>query len=203
MHWFLPFFTMTPVPKLGTSAMFVATVPVDDHHNMQWQMYRSSGGLQPPFGRQGAANVSLPNTTDWLGRFRSPVDPSTDFGLDREIQAKKPPILQGWTGLKDVNTQDEAMKWGQGYHNGNIVDRSIEHLGTTDAHIIRVRRRMLEAAKALRDEGTVPPGVDNAEAYKMRSGWVVLPNDVDWWEGSRGLREAFRKEVVAEATPAS
>jgi hypothetical protein len=89
------------------------------------------------------------------------------------------------------------MKWSQGRANdGGIVRRDREHLGTTDAAIIRVRRLLLEAAKALRDHGTEPPCVDAPEAYRQRSGWVVLPKGVDFWEGARPLREAFKNEAV-------
>ena len=46
---------------------------------------------------------------------------------------------------------------------GHIVDRTNEHLGTSDAMIIRTRRRLINAAIALRDHGTVPPGVDDPQ----------------------------------------
>jgi hypothetical protein len=208
MHWLFPFFTMSPVPKLGTTAWWVATVPVDDFHNMQWSMRSVIGegafvqnfsGPNPSGGR-----FTLPNTSDWLGRFRNPLSEQveTDFGIDRQKQHDKPPSGSGFTGLPDVNTQDEAMKWGQGRADNNgIVRRDIEHLGTTDAMIIRVRRKLLDAAKALRDQGTTPPGVDTPVAYRLRSGWVVMPEGVDWWEASRELREGFKRQL--ETSPAS
>jgi hypothetical protein len=88
-----------------------------------------------------------------------------------------------------------AMTWSM----GPIYDRSHEHLGTTDGLIIRTRRRMINAAKALQAEGTVPPGVDNPEIYAQRSGQVVLPRNVDWWESTRELRKAFvTHEALAE-----
>jgi hypothetical protein len=74
---------------------------------------------------------------------------------------------------------------------GTIYNRSREHLGTTDQLIIRTRRRMLAAARALHEHGIVPPGVDNPELYRQRSGGVVLPRSVDWWDGSKELRKAF------------
>jgi nitrite reductase/ring-hydroxylating ferredoxin subunit len=203
MHWLFPFFTMSPVPKLGSQAVFVATIPIDDYHNMQWSMSRTVGEGVQRFGDPGAQRGNLPNTTDWLGRFRNSSDPSTDFGLDRDLQSSKKPILQGWTGLPSVNMQDEAMKWGQGRANDyGIVRRDLEHLGTTDAMIIRVRRKLLEAAKALHEHGTPPPCLETPEVYRLRSGWIKLPKNVEWYEATRELREAFRGEV-AEASPAS
>jgi phthalate 4,5-dioxygenase oxygenase subunit len=46
--------------------------------------------------------------------------------------------------------------------------------------ITRTRRRLLLAARALRDKGVAPPGVDAPEVYaRARSGECVLKGD-DW-----------------------
>jgi hypothetical protein len=58
--------------------------------------------------------------------------------------------------------------------------------------IIRVWRRLLAAAKELREHGTVPPGVDQPELYRQRSGWALVPTDADFWEYLRPQREAFQ-----------
>jgi hypothetical protein len=63
---------------------------------------------------------------------------------------------------------------------GPIMDRTREHLGTADATIIRVRRRMIEAAKAFRERGLTPPGADHPEYYRVRSCQAILPKDVSW-----------------------
>jgi hypothetical protein len=63
---------------------------------------------------------------------------------------------------------------------GRIMNRTQEHLGTADATIIRVRRRMLEAAKAFNDKGIAPPGSVNPEFYRVRSCQAILPVDTDW-----------------------
>jgi hypothetical protein len=57
--------------------------------------------------------------------------------------------------------------------------------------VIRTRRRVLNAAKALRDAGTAPPGVDEPAAYRCRSGGVVLPREADWLEATKDMRRAF------------
>jgi hypothetical protein len=83
---------------------------------------------------------------------------------------------------------------------GPIMDRGREHLGTTDALIIRTRRRMLACARALQENGEVPPGVDAPEVYHQRSGGIILPRSADWWEATRELREKFEARPI-EATP--
>jgi phenylpropionate dioxygenase-like ring-hydroxylating dioxygenase large terminal subunit len=195
MHWLWPFYTMSPTFKLGTRSEVVATVPVDDYHNMQFTFNRAIDGNGDR--RRFNGDDTLPNTTDWFGRFRNALDPSTDFGLDRELQRRKPPDGTGFTGIRGgVPPQDEAMKWSQGRAADNgIVDRSREHLGTTDSAIVRVRLHLIHAAKALREHGTMPPCVDTPAVYRQRSGWLILPGDVDYWEGARELREGFQYAV--------
>ncbi len=92
---------------------------------------------------------------------------------------------------------------------GPIYARDHEHLGTTDSMIIRTRRRWIAAAKALRDHGVVPPGVDDPTVYRQRSGECILPRNEDWWDGSRHLREVWtageigrlRRHLSAAAEP--
>ena len=74
---------------------------------------------------------------------------------------------------------------------GPIIDRTQEHLASSDAMVIRTRRRMLNAARALRDGGVVPPGVDRPEVYRHRSGGVVLPRGAGWLDATKDLRRAF------------
>ena len=74
---------------------------------------------------------------------------------------------------------------------GLVMDRSKEHLGSTDAMVIQVRRRLLNAVKAHMERGVTPSGVDDPEVYQVRSGGVFLPADADWVEATRELRKAF------------
>jgi hypothetical protein len=134
-----------------------------------------------------------PTTTDWLGRWRMKQNLSNDFEIDRELQKSG----ESYSGIRGIRQQDGAVTGSM----GPIYDRSSEHLGTTDALIIRTRRRVIAAAKALRDQGVLPPGVDEPEMYRQRSGGVILPRSVDWWEGSKDLRQAFveRPELAQAA----
>jgi len=198
MHWLFPWVTMTPVIKLGTTSNCVITVPLDDTHTMSWGM--STGRFdQPPNApaRTGARDL-LPNTKDFLGRYRlkffydTAASGDYDFQVDREVQ-KTSRTVTGYTGMPSVAVQDGAITWSQ----GAIVDRSQEALGSTDAMIIRVRRRLLTAAKELRENGTLPPGVENPSMYRQRSGWALVPTDQDFWEFLKPQREAFQHVEVA------
>ena len=76
---------------------------------------------------------------------------------------------------------------------GPITDHDFEHLAPSDQMIARTRRRLVHAARALRDKGTVPPGVDNPEVYlQARSGECVVAV-TDWREAyAEKLREVVR-----------
>jgi hypothetical protein len=96
-----------------------------------------------------------------------------DYLIDREIQRSN----QGGMGYSGIpgRGQDGAVTESM----GTIYQRDAEHLGVTDAGIIRMRRLLIRAARAHSRDGAIPPGVDNPEIYKVRSGSIVLPNGVN------------------------
>ena len=73
---------------------------------------------------------------------------------------------------------------------GLIYDRSTEHLGSSDVMVIRVRRRLTEAVRALM-QGTEPYSALHPEAYRQRSGGIFLPEDADWIQATAELRQAY------------
>jgi phthalate 4,5-dioxygenase oxygenase subunit len=82
---------------------------------------------------------------------------------------------------------------------GPIFDRGREHLGTSDAMVIQVRRRLIDAALALRDHGTLPPGADAPALYHIRSASVALPKAANWIEATKDTVRAFSGLPVAVA----
>jgi phthalate 4,5-dioxygenase len=184
-QWCFPFYTFTPPGVLGTKKGGGARVPMDDDHTMNFSMVvgRNVAGGASPLAIRGKV---LPNTTDWYGRFRPEQNVGNDFLMDREVQRRNEGPA-GYTGIAGIAMQDAAMTGSMGL----IYDRSKEHLGTTDAMVIRVRRRLIAAVQAHMKYGAVPPGVDDPTVYRVRSGGVILPPDADWVESTRELRQAF------------
>jgi phthalate 4,5-dioxygenase len=185
-QWCFPFYSFTPPGVLGTKKGGNARVPMDDYHTMTFSMV--SGRNRPA---PGGANLvirapQLPNSTDWYGRFRNEQNLANDFRIDREAQRRNDGPA-GYTGITGIAMQDAAMTGSM----GPIYDRSKERLGTTDAMVIRVRRRLIAAVQAHMNHGITPPGVDDPQAYRVRSGGVFLPPDADWVEATRELRQAF------------
>ena len=186
-QWIFPSFSMAPPGVLGLGKRNACEVPLDDHHTITYQMSVSRGR---PGGNGPNATFNpiqmQPRTTDWYGRWRPIVQPDNDFLIDRSVQrANSGP--SGFTGISGIAMQDAAVTSSM----GPIYDRSKERLGTSDAMIIRVRRRIIAAIQAHMRYGTPPPGVDMPEAYRVRSGGVLLPEGSDWVEATRELRQAF------------
>ena len=183
-HFLFPFYTMVAAGVLGLKVAVRAWVPIDDDHCFGLSM--SKLGTQ---GRRRGVDGNLvdaplrPDSTDWYGRFRFEADARNDYMIDRVKQR----TLQSYTGIPSVSLEDHAVTETM----GPIYDRTQERLGSSDAMIIRTRRRLIGAAVALRDRGTLPPAVDDAAAYRLRSGGVVLPADADWTTATRSLQEAF------------
>jgi hypothetical protein len=115
-----------------------------------------------------------PATSEPYGDIRTAANRSNDYAMDWEVHRTKM-----FCGIPGFGVQDQAIQESQ----GPIVDRTQEHLGTSDSAIIRVRRRLLNAARALREHGTPPPGQDPA-SFLVRSASVVLPPGADWLHGA-------------------
>jgi hypothetical protein len=120
----------------------------------------------------------------------SALNASNDYGLDREVQRTRT-----FTGIPRIPLQDVAVTESM----GRIQDRTRERLGTADSMIIRVRRRLLNAAKALRDEGVTPPGVDDPGVFRVRSCAALLPKEADWVEALEDWHRARIDQPVATA----
>lgn len=84
------------------------------------------------------------------------------------------PLRGTYTGIPQV-AQDPMAQESM----GPLYDRSQEHLGTSDGMMIKARRKLINAVKAHRDAGVIPPGVDTPQLYRMRSGGAILPAGID------------------------
>ncbi len=180
-----PFYTMAPDSGEDPISRWSAWVPMDDHTTMryvvEWHPVRplrdgDLASLKNPERMYLPAEDYLPATSAPGGAFRSRPNLANDFLLDREVQR-----TQTFSGIKGIGTQDQAVTESM----GPIYDRTREHLGTADLGTIGARRWLLNATKALRDQGTEPPGAFQPEVFRVRSAGVLLPSGADWIEGLR------------------
>ncbi len=179
-----PFYAMPPVGILGARVAILAIVPVDDTHMMRWQIsvpnrWASAGAIRPAYETHPQYGY-LPETSGFLGKWRMAQNKSNDYLLDRDFQKNG-----SYTGIMGIGIQDEAVTESM----GEIMDRTHEHLGTSDLMVIRLRSMLLGAARRLRDAGEVPPAVDTPEVYAVRSGGVVLANGINGVDATLDLQQ--------------
>ena len=193
-NFLFPFYTQVPPGTLAVKRQFRAWVPMDDDHTLYFGVSAPFDPVDEDPERQKRqfkrVQEMLPDSTDWYGRSRPKAQAGNDYLLDREMQKSG----ESYTGLPSVFLEDQAITESM----GTIYNRTNEHLGTSDSMVIRVRRALLRAAAALREQGIVPPGVDQPEVYAQRSGGVILPRNADWFEATKELRKAYVQHTPEE-----
>jgi phthalate 4,5-dioxygenase len=185
-NFLFPFWTQQPQGEFVEHVHARAWVPLDDFHTMFFYLWWKGGTSsmtrprQPlkggkPMGGDGPNSEFLPNTTGWLGRWRLAANESNDWQIDRDAQRGN--VI--YTGIANVHLQDQAATESM----GPITDHSFEHLAPSDQMITRTRRRLLMAARALHENGTLPPGVESADVFRdARSGYFITDDQRPWQE---------------------
>jgi phenylpropionate dioxygenase-like ring-hydroxylating dioxygenase large terminal subunit len=185
-QFILPCFSMIAAsdPHLVSAR---AWVPLDDHHNLQFAI---RARLDRPVTEEERQQVRDPFRA-WGGYVESNGNPHAryytranlhnDYLVEYELQ-KELTIGIPFLG----NLQDRAMTETM----GPIYDRTQEHLGTTDAMVIYVRRRLITAARALRDEGVLPANVDDPAMCRVRPASVLLPEGESWIGATEKARQS-------------
>jgi phthalate 4,5-dioxygenase len=184
-NFLFPFWTQAPNGEFDNHMHARAWVPLDDAHTMfvfiWWKKAKAANSMPTPMlkdgspiGGAGRGNVLLPNTTDWLGRWRMAHNADNDWGIDRAAQRSN----RIYSGIDGIHLQDQAITESM----GPITDFGSEHLAPSDQMITRTRRRMLLAVRALR-EGTPPPGSRDPSVYRgARSGYLMTRHQGSWDE---------------------
>jgi len=160
-------------------------VPMDDNHTMFFLMQKKPQDARRQntgkrFIMTPESRLEPENGTGWFDRFRLLANADNDYLIDRDEQRSN----WSFTGIAGTIAQDQAVTEAM----DPILDRTIEHLGTSDAMVIRTRHRIIDAVRAFADHKVEPPGVDDPEVFRTRSCSVFLPNDADWLEATKELR---------------
>ncbi len=182
----MPFHTLIPGGGDDPNFSGHAWVPMDDEHTLclcwdynavrplnETELNRLKHGSDGLEGLHPTVNIFQPSTGNRpYARYWPRLDYDHDFGFDYEAQK-----TSRFSGLPGTWPQDSGMQQSM----GRIVDRTIEHLGTADTGQIAIRRRMLRAARALREHATPPPGALNPEVFWLRPVSKLLPADTVSW----------------------
>ena len=179
----LPYATIVPAEAhaVMTGNMYV---PADDNTAL---VFRASWHPLRPLTDQER------NEYETGGVFHELVEPVTyrpyankdnDYLQDRNMQR-----TVNFSGIRGIQAQDMAVIESM----GSTVDRTREHLGTSDSAILGARRRLLREVANFQ-EGIEPAAARGGNLYWVRSAAVEVP-------ATMPLREvADRSMAVEEST---
>ena len=179
-QFIMPFYTMPPG---GDQKQARAYIPVDDESCVKWQIKwypnksikaASKETLRPPFAEE---TYDPPTNSVPFGHIRTKAKKANDYLIDWEIHKTRR------FGIAGVNLQDVCVTENEGPT--PILDRTKENLCSGDMSVIRARLMLLDAARAWRDDGTVPIGARDSSVYRVRGSAVVVSDNIDWLEGVR------------------
>lgn len=165
--WVMPSFTMVP-PRGDHPVHGHFWIPIDDENCWAWSFDYHPVRALTTEERQAMKDGKGIHVAYVPGTYRPAANKDNDYLMDREAQRKG----ITYSGVEGIAMQDASLQESM----GPIVDRSKENLVSTDNGIIMARHRLMRAARALKDKGTTPPGVDPAH-HRVRSAAVVLPVD--------------------------
>ncbi len=174
-QWVLPSFTMI-APRGNHPVHGHFWIPIDDENCWTWSFdYHPTRELTE--AEQAAIRDGKGIHVKYVpGTYRPLANKDNDYLMDRAAQKAG----RTFSGVEGFAMQDASMQESM----GPIVDRTKEHLVSTDTGIIMARQRLLSAVKALGEHGVRPPGTI-PEHQKVRSAAVILPPDQPFKDGAR------------------
>jgi phthalate 4,5-dioxygenase oxygenase subunit len=189
-----PFWVTYPSDMIQSNISVNAWVPIDDENTMIFNIdvFRGKGKDKAMKYKDGSVVPGLarpleylPRTTDWQGRWQAAMNSSNDYGRSRENMEKG-----SFIGVNGVPLQDQAIIESM----GPIVDRSLEHLASSDRMVTVTRRALLKAAREYAESGKLPEVLDKPElVLDARGGDMVVPEGTDWLDGyEQSMKAAVR-----------
>jgi hypothetical protein len=177
---FLPCASQIPSSRYPRNGHYY--IPIDDEHtSVIGYSYRADQPMSADeIGRPAKGLALVPRIQE--GTLEPLCSRENDFLIDREKQR-----TFNFTGIGGITEQDMAMTQSMGH----IVDRTQEHLATSDVAVIHFRRLIIGLAQDI-ERGIEPLAARNGKAYAVRSHDLNSPID-DFDE----LLEEIHDELVA------
>jgi phthalate 4,5-dioxygenase len=186
--WVMPCFTMVP-PRGDHPIHGHFWIPIDDENCWTWSFDYHPVRALTDKERQAMKDGKGIHVAYVPGTYRPRANKDNDYLVDRAAQKKG----LSYSGVEGIAMQDASLQESM----GPIVDRTKENLVSTDNGIIMARHRLLRAAKALRERGIRPPGIDPVH-QRVRSAAIVLPVDQSYkTAASEALVAVPRKAQVS------
>lgn len=163
-QFLLPFYTMI-TGVADQARMTRMWVPMDNEHcwviavNFRPNAPLGEAEIRAWKNGENTHRKVIPGTT------RPYETRENDYLIDRQLQK-----TVSFTGIHGIRAQD-AMASESG---GAIVDRTREHLGSSDIAIITMRKRLLADARALSERSVVPEVLTDGSLYRVRAHQAVV-----------------------------
>ncbi len=168
-QFLVPNHGLAPSAMIGKTYTGQTWVPIDDVTT--WVYCYSWNPDRPLTDDERGYVAGIPSIYSETDEHYVPIrNRSNGYMLDRDVQR-----TQTFSGIEGVSEQDAAVQESQGL----IADRTTERLGPTDLGIVRFRRLLLDAAAELAD-GIEPAAASVPEAYRVRSGAIVIDGALDF-----------------------
>ena len=167
----MPWYTTVPAETASGPINVHGWVPIDDFtswtYSFTWDPERPLDTEALADWRAGRSGIYCELEP---GTYRPRRNKSNHWQIDREAQRSG----RLWMGIHGNQEQDNAIAESM----GSIYDRTREHLVGTDAAVMAMRRRILEAAQQL-EQGTEPFGLEPS-AFRVHAVSAMLPRVTDW-----------------------
>jgi hypothetical protein len=170
-QWLLPFYTFIAGALDQKRGHCHIWVPVDDEWTDTWDIiWAPSEALteQERYNMTQGPTAHISSLDPATGHLKANI--ANHFLINRDDQRTK-----SFTGIAGTREQDAAVTTGM----GAIVDRTKEHLGTSDMAIVVMRRLLLKGMKDLM-KGTEPYAAQHPDELRVRSWSYVLPRTADF-----------------------
>jgi phthalate 4,5-dioxygenase len=172
--WCMPSFTMIP-PRGNHPVHGHFWIPIDDENCWAWSFdYHPTRALTAAEVQAMRDGKGI-HTRTISGTYIPGANRDNDYLMDRAAQKAG----TTYSGVAGIAMQDASLQESM----GPIMDRSREHLLSTDNGIIMARQRLMRAVRSL-EKGEPPPGIDPA-THRVRSAAVVLPRDAAFADAAR------------------
>ncbi len=169
-HFIMPFIGAVPVGSMvggkldGFKAVY--QVPADDHNTWRYDFFFK---WSRPFSKEDSSKRDFVDAG-----YKKLRNKRNNYLQDRERQKKV-----NFTGITEFLNQDACATESM----GPVVNRTVEHLGASDAFIIQVRRCLLRAVKDFQ-AGKEPPGLifdpEQNNFAHLRCEAAHLPANISW-----------------------
>jgi phthalate 4,5-dioxygenase len=164
----VPCHTIVPAGRTKLRYIWHAWVPIDDEHHWLYYVHYDPDIEADEEEREKLEYEFGHDLIDPENDYRSRGNLANMHLLDRDRQKH-----ENFSGIRGIAAQDLAVLQSM----GPIVDRSLEHIGSRDVLVVRLRRYLLELVRQSM-AGEDLPGLNGEFSYPdIDSRMVIVPSE--------------------------